>query len=358
MPKMTKKFWNIMKNDEAKSADIVMYGTIGSDEYWDDVCDKTIKEEIGNLGDVENINVHINSPGGSVFAAVAIANTLKNHKAKVTGFIDGLAASAATIITSACDVVKMPKNALFMIHNPLTWAYGNKQELEKTGVLLDKVKDSILETYLTKAKDKTKEELSALMDEEKWFNAEEAKEYGFVDEIVGEVENLQNVNNLLIVNSLAFDISKFKNFPGSNPTEPVTEPVPEPTQNTATNTGEMTVEKFKADYPELYENIVNSAIQGERNRIEAIENLEIAGFDDAVNTAKFKEPLDAANLALKILNIKKEKNKETLKKIQNESQETTVPVAPPKAEGETGTVVGIPLNNILKYMNKKTGGTK
>lgn len=352
---MTKKFWNITKNEEAKSADVVMYGTIGSDEYWDDVCDKTIKEEIGNLGDVENINVHINSPGGSVFAAVAIANTLKNHKAKVTAFIDGLAASAATIITSACDVVKMPKNAMFMIHNPLTWAYGNKQELEKTGILLDKVKDSILETYLAKAKGKTKEELSALMDEEKWFNAEEAKEYGFIDEIIEEVENLQNVNNLLIVNSLAFDISKFKNFPGS---EPAPESTPEPTQNTVTNTEEMTVEKFKANYPELYENIVNSAIQGERNRIEAIENLEIAGFDDVVNTAKFKEPVDAANLALKILNIKKEKNKETLKNIQEESQATVVPVAPKAEAGETGTVVGIPLNNILKYMNKKTGGTK
>ena len=357
MPKMTKKFWNITKNEEAKSADIVMYGSIGSDEYWDDVCDKTIKEEIGNLGDVENINVHINSPGGSVFAAVAIANTLKNHKAKVTAFIDGLAASAATIITSACDVVKMPKNALFMIHNPLTWAYGNKQELEKTGILLDKVKDSILETYLAKTKDKTKEELSALMDKEKWFNAEEAKEYGFVDEIAGEVENLQNVNNLLIVNSLAFDISKFKNFPRFKTTEPVTKPTSEPTQNIATNTEEMTLEKFKADYPELYENIVNSAVHGERNRIEAIENLEIAGFDDVVNTAKFKEPVDAANLALKFLNIKKEKNKETLKKIQNESQATPVPVAS-RAEEVSGSVVGIPVSNILKYMNKKTGGTK
>ncbi len=354
MPKMKTKFWNITKNDDAKSADIVMYGTIGSDEYWDDVCDKTIKEEIGNLGDVENINVHINSPGGSVFAAVAIANTLKNHKAKVTAFIDGLAASAATIITSACDVVKMPKNALFMIHNPLTWAYGNKQELEKTGVLLDKVKDSILETYLAKAKDKTKEELSALMDEEKWFNAEEAKEYGFVDEIGGEVEELENVNNLLIINSLAFDISKFKNFPGSKPAEPA----PEATQNTVTNTEEMTVEKFKATYPELYENIVNSAIQGERNRIEAIENLEIVGFDDVVNMAKFKEPVDAANLALKILNIKKEKNKETLKNIQEESQATAVPVVPKAEADETGTVVGIPVSNILKYMNKKIGGTK
>ena len=135
MPKMKTKFWNIMKNEEENSTDMILYGTIGSDEWWDDICDKTFKEDIANLGEVENINLHINSPGGSVFAAVAIANTLKNHKAKVTAYIDGLAASAATIITSACDIVKMPKNALFMIHNPLTWAYGNKQELEKTGIL-------------------------------------------------------------------------------------------------------------------------------------------------------------------------------------------------------------------------------
>ena len=346
MPKMTKKFWNITKNDEAKSADIVMYGTIGSDEFWDDVCDKTIKEEIGNLGDVENINLHINSPGGSVFAAVAIANTLKNHKAKVTAFIDGLAASAATIITSACDIVKMPKNALFMIHNPLTWAYGNKQELEKTGILLDKVKDSILETYLAKAKGKTKEELSALMDEEKWFNAEEAKEYGFIDEIVGEMEKPQNVNNLLIVNSLAFDISKFKNFPNSRPAI-----------SPKNIKDEMTVEKFKNSYPEIYQEILNQGIISERKRIQEIEDLDVAGYDEIINTAKFNEPIDAANLALKILNLKKLKNKNTLENIITESQATAIPVAPLKDES-SGAVAGISVTNILKYMNKKTGGTK
>jgi ATP-dependent Clp endopeptidase proteolytic subunit ClpP len=336
-----------MKNEEENSADMILYGTIGSDEWWDDICDKTFKEDIANLGEVENINLHINSPGGSVFAAVAIANTLKNHKAKVTAYIDGLAASAATIITSACNVVKMPKNALFMIHNPLTWAYGNKQELEKTGILLDKVKDSILETYLTKAKDRTKEELSAFMDEEKWFNAEEAKEYGFVDEILEEIESPQNINNLLIVNSLAFDISKFKNFPKRRPAVP------------AKNIKEeMTVEKFKNSYPEMYQEIVNQAIISERKRIQEIENLDVTGYEEIINTAKFNAPIDAANLALKILNIKKEKNKETLKNIRDESQATVVPVAPPKAEGESGTVVGIPVSNILKYMNKKTGGTK
>lgn len=333
-----------MKNKEENSADMILYGTIGSDEWWDDICDKTFKEDIANLGEVENINLHINSPGGSVFAAVAIANTLKNHKAKVTAYIDGLAASAATIITSACDVVKMPKNALFMIHNPLTWAYGNKQELEKTGILLDKVKDSILETYLAKAKDKTKEELSALMDEEKWFNAEEAKEYGFIDEIVGEMERPQNVNNLLIVNSLAFDISKFKNFPNSRPAV-----------SPKNIKDEMTVEKFKNSYPEIYQEILNQGIISERKRIQEIEDLDVAGYNEIINTAKFNEPIDAANLALKILNLKKLKNKNTLENIITESQATAIPVAPLKDES-SGAVAGISVTNILKYMNKKTGG--
>ena len=346
MPKIKTKFWNIMKNEEENSADMILYGTIGSDEWWDDICDKTFKEDIANLGEVENINLHINSPGGSVFAAVAIANTLKNHKAKVTAYIDGLAASAATIITSACDIVKMPKNALFMIHNPLTWTYGNKQELEKTGILLDKVKDSILETYLAKAKDKTKEELSALMDEEKWFNAEEAKEYGFIDEIVGEMEKPQNVNNLLIVNSLAFDISKFKNFPNSRPPVP-----PKYIED------EMTIDKIKNSYPEIYQEILNQGIISERKRIQEIEDLDVAGYDEIINNAKYNEPINAANLALKILNIKKEKNKEALRNIQEESRETPIPVAP-KDEGSSRTVIGIPVANILKYMNKKTGGTK
>ena len=344
MPKMKTKFWKIMKNEEENSADMILYGTIGSDEWWDDICDKTFKEDIANLGEVENINLHINSPGGSVFAAVAIANTLKNHKAKVTAYIDGLAASAATIITSACDVVKMPKNALFMIHNPLTWAYGNKQELEKTGILLDKVKDSILETYLAKAKDKTKEELSVLMDEEKWFNAEEAKEYGFIDEIVGEMEKPQNVNNLLIVNSLAFDISKFKNFPNSRPAI-----------SPKNIKDEMTVEKFKNSYPEIYQEILNQGIISERKRIQEIEDLDVAGYDEIINTAKFNEPIDAANLALKILNLKKLKNKNTLENIITESQATAIPVAPLKDES-SGAVAGISVTNILKYMNKKTGG--
>ena len=182
------------------------------------------------------------------------------------------------------------------------------------------------------------------MDEEKWFNAEEAKEYGFIDEIVGEMEKPQNVNNLLIVNSLAFDISKFKNFPNSRPAV-----------SPKNIKDEMTVEKFINSYPEIYQEILNQGIISERKRIQEIEDLDVAGYDEIINTAKFNEPIDAANLALKILNLKKLKNKNTLENIITESQATAIPVAPLKDES-SGAVAGISVTNILKYMNKKTGG--
>ncbi|MBF1333281.1 MAG: Clp protease ClpP, partial [Leptotrichia sp.] len=205
------KFWNVMRNEEEKSAELILYGSIGHDEDWDDISDKVFKQDIENLGDVENITLHINTPGGSVFSAIAIANTLKNHKAKVTANIDGIAASAATIITSACDVVRMPKNAHFMIHNPMTFAYGNNQDMEKTLNMLNKVKDSIIETYLYKS-NTDKKTLSELMNEETWMDAETAKGYGFIDEIIDEEIEEEIIENKLIINNMAFDISKFKNF--------------------------------------------------------------------------------------------------------------------------------------------------
>ena len=101
MPKQF-KFWNVMRNEEEKSAELILYGSIGHDEDWDDISDKVFKQDIENLGDVENITLHINSPGGSVFSAIAIANTLKNHKAKVTANIDGITAALASLSGSIC----------------------------------------------------------------------------------------------------------------------------------------------------------------------------------------------------------------------------------------------------------------
>ena len=377
MPKQL-KFWNVMKNDEEKSAELILYGSIGSDEYWDDISDKAFKQDIENLGDVENITLHINSPGGSVFSAVAIANTLKNHKAKITANIDGLAASAATIITSACDTVKMPKNALFMVHNPITFAYGNNQDMQKTLEMLNKVKNSIIETYLNKAKT-DKETLSELMDNETWMSAEEAKEYGFIDEILDENVEKEVIENKLIINNMAFDISRFKNFKEKKNQEPRVINIsvnstgsPEEiadkfrdilnlTENQKNEGGNMTLEELKNKFPELYNQIFNegkeAGITKERERMREIDNLDVSNYSELVENAKYNEPVEASVLAVNILNKQKEERTQKLQNIKNESQNNFTPPAPNNGTAENNEekkFMGVNISNIFSLMNKKT----
>ena len=377
MPKQL-KFWNVMKNDEEKSAELILYGSIGSDEYWDDISDKAFKQDIENLGDVENITLYINSPGGSVFSAVAIANTLKNHKAKVTANIDGLAASAATIITSACDTVRMPKNALFMIHNPITFAYGNNQEMQKTVKMLDKVKNSIIETYLNKTKT-DKETLSELMDNETWMNAEEAKEYGFIDEILDENVEKEVIENKLIINNMAFDISKFKNFKEKKIQEPRVINIsvnstgsPEEiadkfrnilnsTENQKNKGGNMTLEELKNKFPELCNQIFNegkeAGITKERERMREIDNLDVSNYSELVENAKYNDPVEASVLAVNILNKQKEERIQKLQNIKNDSQNNFTPPVPNNGTAENNEekkFMGVNISNIFSLMNKKT----
>ena len=377
MPKQL-KFWNVMKNDEEKSAELILYGSIGSDEYWDDISDKAFKQDIENLGDVENIILHINSPGGSVFSAVAIANTLKNHKAKITANIDGLAASAATIITSACDIVKMPKNALFMVHNPITFAYGNNQDMQKTLEMLNKVKNSIIETYLNKAKT-DKETLSELMDNETWMSAEEAKEYGFIDEILDENVEKEVIENKLIINNMAFDISRFKNFKEKKNREPRVINIsvnstgnPEEiadkfreilnsTENQKNEGGNMTLEELKNKFPELYNQIFNegkeAGITKERERMREIDNLDVSNYSELVENAKYNEPVEASVLAVNILNKQKEERIQKLQNIKNDSQNNFTPPVPNNGTAENNEekkFMGVNISNIFSLMNKKT----
>ena len=374
------KFWNVMKNEEEKSAELIFYGSIGSDEYWDNISDKAFKQDIENLGDVENITLHINSPGGSVFSAIAIANTLKNHKAKVTANIDGLAASAATIITSACDIVRMPKNAHFMIHNPMTFAYGNNQDMEKTLNMLNKVKDSIIETYLYKS-NTDKETLSELMNEETWMDAETAKGYGFIDEIIDEEIEEEIIENKLIINNMVFDISKFKNFKAGkinkihNPTAlnitvnstGSTENIADEIKNILNNGNnkkeeeKMTLEELKNKFPELYDQVFNegkeAGINKENERMKAIDEMKISNYPDLVENAKYTEKIEASELAMKVIKKQNEEKAEKLEGLKNESKSNFIPPVAnngTEEKSETKKFMGVDIANILSKMNKKT----
>ena len=181
---MKRKFWNWVKNDGELGIErtLCINGEI-SDETWygDEVTPKLFKDEL-NAGE-GNITVWINSPGGDVFAAAQIYNMLRDYKGSVTVKIDGLAASAASVIAVAGDTVLMSPVAMMMIHNPATLAIGEAKDMEKVISMLNEVKESILNAY----EDKTglkRNKLSRMMDEETWFNAKKAVELGFADEIL------------------------------------------------------------------------------------------------------------------------------------------------------------------------------
>lgn len=184
---MKRKFWNWVKNEgELAERTLFLNGEI-SDETWfgDEVTPKWFKDELhdGN----GNITVWINSPGGDVFAAAQIYNMLCDYKGNVTVKIDGIAASAASVIAMAGNTVLVSPVAMMMIHNPATIAMGNTKDMERAIDMLNEVKESILNAYERKTgMNRTK--LSHMMDSETWFNAKKAVELGFADKVLFDKE--------------------------------------------------------------------------------------------------------------------------------------------------------------------------
>ena len=219
MPKIQKNKFFEIKNLTENTAEIRIYGTI-TKWAWEDygeVSSANFAKELQNYKNVSQINLRVNSPGGDVFEASAIYNLLKDfakvNNIQITGYIDGLAASAASFLILCASKIVMGIGALFMIHNPLTYAYGNSIELQKQIELLDTVKESILDIYCTKSK-LSREEIAEKMNTEKWFRANQALEAGFIDEIVendNSLENIKNISNELhIENFIHQDLLKEK----------------------------------------------------------------------------------------------------------------------------------------------------
>lgn len=191
---MKRKFWNWVKNEGALETERTLFlnGEI-SDETWfgDEVTPKLFQKELSAAhGD---ITVWINSPGGDVFAAAQIYNMLMDYKGNVTVKIDGLAASAASVIAMAGTEVHMSPVAMMMIHNPMTVAIGDSEEMRKAVAMLDEVKESIINAYEIKTGLK-RNKISSLMDSESWFNAKKAIELGFADKILFDKEEQEEEN--------------------------------------------------------------------------------------------------------------------------------------------------------------------
>lgn len=177
-----KKFWNWINDETTGERTLRLDGVISEESWWDDdVTPKKFREEL-NSGDGD-ISVYINSPGGDVFAASQIYTMLKEYKGKVTVKIDGLAASAASVVAMAGDVTAMSPTSIMMIHNPWTIALGDEEEMKAVAEFLAEVKETILNAYELKTH-LSREKVSEMMTDETWLNAKKALEMGFCDKIL------------------------------------------------------------------------------------------------------------------------------------------------------------------------------
>lgn len=190
---MSKPKWVI--NQQANSLDIYLYDNIKGDKYnwWTDELEKSetsakhVKEVLEQAGEVNTINLYINSYGGDVKEGLGIYNQLKRKACQKVAYIDGFACSIASVIAMACDKVVMGNNSLMMIHHASMGAYGNADELRKAANDVEVIDKASCSSYLTKAGDKlTEQMLTELLDNQTWLNAEQCIEYGLADEIAGK----------------------------------------------------------------------------------------------------------------------------------------------------------------------------
>ena len=220
---MKRQFWNWVRNEDGTRA-LTIDGVIAEESWFDDdVTPKQFREQLNaGAGDVV---IWVNSPGGDCVAASQIYTMLIEYKGNVTVKIDGIAASAASVIAMAGTEVLMAPTALLMIHNPLTVAIGDSEEMQKAIAMLDEVKESIITAYELKT-GMSRAKLAHLMDAETWMNAQKAIELGFADGILtretsvpdGIALNSYQFSRRVVTNSL---LSKIPKTEHKHPSEPL-----------------------------------------------------------------------------------------------------------------------------------------
>lgn len=206
-----KQFYRMAKDEkQPESADIYLYDVIG--DSWDGTTAKQFASDLKALGSVKTLNIFINSPGGSVFDGVAIHNQLVRHKAHKVVTIDGMAASIASVVAMAGDDIRMPKNAMMMIHN--AWAaailMGEAKDFREQGNdiadRLERITASINQTYQDRTGLDAKK-IATMMNDETWMGGEEAVALGFADAVIDATVEAAAMSK--------HDLSKFKNIPKS-----------------------------------------------------------------------------------------------------------------------------------------------
>jgi len=189
-----KKFWNWVKDEKSDARTLYLDGVIAEESWFDDdVTPKVFKSDL--MAGKGDIVIWLNSPGGDCIAASQIYAMLMDYKGTVTIKIDGIAASAASVIAMAGTNVLMAPTALMMVHNPLTVAIGDSEEMQKAINMLSEVKESIINAYEIKT-GLSRAKLSKLMDAETWLSANKAMELGFADSLLEDEKKRSTLDDV------------------------------------------------------------------------------------------------------------------------------------------------------------------
>ena len=279
-----------------------------------------LMQGIVNAGDFSSFILHVNSDGGSITEGIAIASVINSLKVRNSAIIEGIAASMATYVALSCNKVSMVKDALFMIHNPLSIVVGESADMIHQADVMDKMKNIIIDTYENKS-GKSRTEISDLMDSESWFNSQEALDNSFIDEIIDETVNLEPVNLLARNYKKIPDlyVNKIKNY---KPKKEVTAKM-------------ITVESLKKDNPDVYASIAEESAKAERERIQSVEQQMFIGHEDLINQLKFDGKTTGEMAAVAVLKAEKEILNKKQEEIDKQSAPPVPASTPPVNEGNT-----------------------
>lgn len=314
------KFWNVatITDDEAE---LNIYGEIVSRrpvDWWTGepiqglfVSPEEFLEDLAQIKDKSKITVRINSVGGDLYTALGICNRLKEIKGETVAIIEGIAASAATIIAMGCDTIKAPAGSLFMVHEALMQLIGNfnHKALQEVNKRLEAANKAAAETYDSKTKLGV-DTIRAAMAKETWMTGREAVDKGFVDELIEDNEPVMVMSadrSTITVNGLQMSLSGLHNMPTTIPViNSAQPPAPAPRAKAPADNANkskggntiMTLEELKKQHPELVAQITNEAteaaraeaVKTERARLQAIEEIEATiGDAELIQAAKYGE---------------------------------------------------------------------
>lgn len=309
------------KNAADKKAVINIMGDIG--DWWDGNTAQEIATQLRLLGDVDEIDVYINSYGGLLSHGLSICNQLRRFDAKINTFNDGIAASAGSIIFLAGDRRVMPNGTALMVHNPMNSAFGYADDLRKAADDLDVLRESLVALFVERT-GLEKDAVENLLDSETVMAPERAKELNFATEISEkQVDGAVDDENM-VINGLKIPRSRFENMPQNilNSFKPAPKAEPEAQNANAGDAGKqgkecepMNLETLKAQHPDVYNAVkaeainseTNKIVKAERERIMAINSAVMPGFESLASEA-INSDMSAGEFALKQLKAIKEKD--------------------------------------------------